>query len=103
MCGACRGFILMDEFTKTGTVTDYGSTKERGQYELSKSGRRCNSRASVDDSGISLPLRFQGEKFEPLSDVPAPFAFVVFNNEGSGDRREGGLILRRLLQTNDAL
>lgn len=44
------------------------------------------ARLSADDSGISLPLRFQGEKFEPLSDVPAPFAFVVFNNEGSGGR-----------------
>jgi hypothetical protein len=42
------------------------------------------ARLSADDSGISLPLRFQGETFEPLSDVPAPFAFVVFNNQGSG-------------------
>jgi hypothetical protein len=52
----------------------------------SQAAAAIRARLSADDRGISLPLRFQGEKFEPLSDVPEPFAFVVFNNEGSGGR-----------------
>ena len=52
----------------------------------SQAAAAIRARLSADDSGINLPLRFQGEKFEPLSDVPEAFAFVVFNNEGSGGR-----------------
>jgi hypothetical protein len=44
------------------------------------------ARLSAQDSGITIPLRFQGEKAEPLPDSPAAFAFVVFNNDGSGGR-----------------
>lgn len=42
------------------------------------------ARLEADDSGITIPLRWQGEFVGPLPDDPAPFGFVVFNNEGSG-------------------
>ncbi|MEH2508692.1 hypothetical protein V1291_000046 [Nitrobacteraceae bacterium AZCC 1564] len=35
-------------------------------------------------SGISFPLYWEGEDAPTLSDTPAPFAFIVFTNEGSG-------------------
>jgi hypothetical protein len=35
-------------------------------------------------SGITIPLRWQGEDGGPLPDIPTTFAFVVFDNQGSG-------------------
>jgi hypothetical protein len=45
-------------------------------------------RARLDavDSGISFPRYYQGDDAPLLPDTPAAFAFVVFNNEGSGGR-----------------
>ena len=42
-------------------------------------------RARLDavDSGITIPLRWHGEDNGPLPDVPADFAYVVFDNLGS--------------------
>ena len=42
-------------------------------------------RARLDavDSGITVPLRWHGEDNGPLPDVPADFAYVVFDNMGS--------------------
>ena len=40
-------------------------------------------------SGISIPLRWQGEDQPPLPDKPAAFAYVVFNVFGSGRGPEG--------------
>lgn len=42
------------------------------------------ARLEASGSGISIPLRWQGEDGGPLPDTPAAFAFIVFNNEGSG-------------------
>jgi len=42
------------------------------------------TRLTAVGSGISIPLYFQGDDPPTLSDDPAPFAFVVFNNDGSG-------------------
>jgi hypothetical protein len=33
---------------------------------------------------ITIPLRWQGENGEPLPNPPSAFAFVDFNNDGSG-------------------
>jgi hypothetical protein len=44
------------------------------------------ARLEAEDSGISFPLRWQGENGELLPNPPAPFAFVSFNNDGSGGR-----------------
>jgi len=41
------------------------------------------SRLEASGSGITIPLRWQGENTGPLPDVPAPFAFVIFDNFGS--------------------
>lgn len=35
-------------------------------------------------SGISIPLYWQGEDAPTLPDTPEPFAFIVFNVDGSG-------------------
>src|SRR6266403_1639522 len=35
---------------------------------------------------ITFPIYWQGEDVPPLPDTPSTFAFVVFNNEGSGGR-----------------
>jgi hypothetical protein len=43
-------------------------------------------RAQVESAGLSFPVYWQGEDVPPLPDDPATFAFVVFNNEGSGGR-----------------
>lgn len=41
-------------------------------------------RARLEAGAFSFPLRWQGEDNGPLPDTPATFAFVVFNNDGSG-------------------
>lgn len=41
-------------------------------------------KARLDAAAFSFPLRYQGEDAGPLPDDPATFAFVVFNNDGSG-------------------
>ena len=57
-------------------------------------------RARLDavDSGITIPLRWHGEDNGPLPDVPADFAYVVFDNLGSrpGPMAFGGGIGRNL-------
>jgi hypothetical protein len=52
------------------------------------SGVFAEIRARLDDagSGISIPRYYQGDDALILPDTPAPFVFVVFNNEGSGGR-----------------
>lgn len=42
------------------------------------------TRLTAVGSGISIPLYFQGDDPPTLPDDPAPFAFVVFSNDGSG-------------------
>ena len=42
------------------------------------------SRLEASGSGISIPLRWHGDQQEALPDTPTAFAFIVFNNEGSG-------------------
>lgn len=42
------------------------------------------TRIQASGSGITIPLRFKGDQQSPLPDTPTAFAFVVFNNEGSG-------------------
>lgn len=42
------------------------------------------TRLEAGDSGITIPLRWHGEPSDLLPDDPAPFGFVIFNNEGSG-------------------
>lgn len=41
-------------------------------------------RARLEAASFAFPLRWQGEDNGPIPDTPAVFAFVVFNNEGSG-------------------
>lgn len=41
-------------------------------------------RLEATGSGINIPLRFQGEDSGPLPDTPAAFAYIVFDNQGSG-------------------
>ena len=57
-------------------------------------------RARLDavDSGITVPLRWHGEDNGPLPDVPADFAYVVFDNMGSrpGPIAFGGGVGRNL-------
>lgn len=36
------------------------------------------------EASITIPLYWQGENGPPLPNPPAPFAFIMFNNEGSG-------------------
>lgn len=42
------------------------------------------SRLTGVGSGISITLRWQGEDGGDLPDTPTAFAYVMFNNEGSG-------------------
>jgi hypothetical protein len=42
------------------------------------------ARLTAADSGVAIPLRWQGENGDPLPNPPAAFAFVDFNNDGSG-------------------
>jgi len=44
----------------------------------------AKARLQASGSGITPELRFKGDQQEPLPDTPAPFAFVVFDNQGSG-------------------
>ena len=41
-------------------------------------------RARLDAGSLAFPLRWQGEDGGALPDTPATFAFIVFNNDGSG-------------------
>lgn len=41
-------------------------------------------RARLEGGSLAFPLRWQGEDSGPLPDTPATFAFIVFNNDGSG-------------------
>lgn len=41
-------------------------------------------KARLQSAAFGFPLRFQSEDSGPLPDTPAPFAFVLFNNDGSG-------------------
>ncbi len=41
-------------------------------------------RAQVGTASVTFPIYWQGEDVPPLPDTPSTFAFVVFNNEGSG-------------------
>lgn len=41
-------------------------------------------RARLEAGGITFPLRWQGEDAPALPDTPSTFAFIVFNNSGSG-------------------
>lgn len=41
-------------------------------------------RARLEAAAFTFPLRWQGEDGGPLPDEPTTFAFVVFNNDGSG-------------------
>lgn len=43
-------------------------------------------RSRVESAGITFPIYWQGEDVPPLPGTPSTFAFVVFNNEGSGGR-----------------
>lgn len=47
---------------------------------------RAAVRAQLPDSAFAFPLYWQGDDAATLPDTPAPFAFIVFNNEGSGGR-----------------
>lgn len=46
---------------------------------------RAAVRAQLPDSAFAFPIYWQGDDAPTLHDTPAPFAFIVFNNEGSGD------------------
>lgn len=46
--------------------------------------RAVKARLTTGVTGISIPLRFDGEEYGPLSDTPSAFAYIVFDNEGSG-------------------
>lgn len=41
------------------------------------------ARLEASGSGITIPLRWQGEDGGPLPDTPAAFAYIVFANDGS--------------------
>lgn len=45
---------------------------------------RAAVRAQLPGSAFAFPIYWQGDDTPPLPDTPAPFAFIVFNNEGSG-------------------
>jgi hypothetical protein len=47
-------------------------------------------RARLDAGGFSFALYYHGDDPPILPDTPAPFAFVVFNNEGSTLAGYGG-------------
>jgi hypothetical protein len=41
-------------------------------------------RTQIGTAGITFPIYWHGEDVPALPDTPTTFAFVVFNNEGSG-------------------
>ena len=45
---------------------------------------RAAVRARLPDGTVNFPVYWQGDDAPTLPNDPAPFAFVVFNNEGSG-------------------
>ncbi|MCK1536883.1 MULTISPECIES: hypothetical protein [unclassified Bradyrhizobium] len=45
---------------------------------------RAAVRAQLPGSAFAFPIYWQGDDAPTLPDTPAAFAFVVFNNEGSG-------------------
>lgn len=47
---------------------------------------RAAVRALLPGSAFAFPVYWQGDEAPTLPDTPAPFAFIVFNNEGSGGR-----------------
>lgn len=47
---------------------------------------RAAVRAQLPDSAFAFPVYWQGDDVPTLPDEPAAFAFIVFNNEGSGGR-----------------
>ncbi|MCK1568989.1 hypothetical protein IVB08_34590 [Bradyrhizobium sp. 173] len=47
---------------------------------------RAAVRAQLPGSAFAFPIYWQGDDAPTLLDTPAAFAFVVFNNEGSGGR-----------------
>lgn len=47
---------------------------------------RAAVRAQLPDAAFAFPLYWQGDEAPTLPDTPAPFAFIVFSNEGSGGR-----------------
>lgn len=47
---------------------------------------RAAVRAQLPGSAFAFPIYWQGDAAPTLLDKPAPFAFVVFNNQGSGGR-----------------
>lgn len=47
---------------------------------------RAAVRAQLPDSAFAFPVYWQGDDAPTLPDEPAAFAFIVFNNEGSGGR-----------------
>jgi hypothetical protein len=47
---------------------------------------RAAVRAQLPDNAFSFPIYWQGDEAPTLPDIPTAFAFVVFNNEGSGGR-----------------
>ncbi|SDC06612.1 hypothetical protein SAMN05216337_1001168 [Bradyrhizobium brasilense] len=47
---------------------------------------RAAVKAQLPDSAFAFPLYWQGDVAPTLPDDPAPFAFIVFNNQGSGGR-----------------
>lgn len=42
------------------------------------------ARLDAADSGITIPMHWNGDVAPVLPDTPAPFAFIVFENEGAG-------------------
>lgn len=42
------------------------------------------ARLDAPDSGVTIPMYWSGDVPPVLPDVPAPFAYLVFENEGSG-------------------
>ncbi|WP_439399079.1 hypothetical protein ACRQ5Q_16965 [Bradyrhizobium sp. PMVTL-01] len=47
---------------------------------------RAAVRALLPDSAFAFPLYWQGDEAPTLPNDPAPFAYIIFNNEGSGGR-----------------
>ncbi len=45
---------------------------------------RAAVRARLPDDAFAFPIYWQGDDAPTLPDTPAPFAFIVFSNEGSG-------------------
>ncbi|MCP1832834.1 hypothetical protein [Bradyrhizobium sp. USDA 4545] len=45
---------------------------------------RAAVRSLLPDSAFAFRLYWQGDEAPTLPDTPAPFAYIVFNNEGSG-------------------